>query len=251
MKITLEEVRKKCRRNNAESNNRLHWFASKFSIYFSFIFLKLRFSADQVTITFFLVGLLGSGSYAFNSIIMSIVGYILFRLHIIIDMSDGDVARFNQNFSIRGAYWDAIIHSVLNPLYYISICFSFYLQFDNNSFIIIGALLGLSSSVLMAVKNNYFKAMLFNGMSLTKNVTLDSPVEKKLNIKKNIKYKSIYFLSEILSIEGFIFLTVFVRLFDKELFAYILLFIYFFSNILITAVKFYQFSYNGKTFTKS
>ena len=67
---------------------------------------------------------------------MSIVGYILFRLHIIVDMSDGDVARFNQNFSIRGAYWDAMIHSVLNPLYYISICFSFlgnsYLSnFDN------------------------------------------------------------------------------------------------------------------------
>ena len=249
MKITLEEVRKKCRRNNTESNNRLHWFASKFSIYFSFIFLKLRFSADQVTITFFLVGLLGSGSYAFNSIIMSIVGYILFRLHIIIDMSDGDVARFNQSFSIRGAYWDAVIHSILNPLYYIFICFSFYLQFDNNLFIVIGALLGLSSSVLMAVKNNYFKAMLYNGIDLNKKASASD--FKKNTTLENMKFKLIYVLSEILSVEGFVFLTVFVRLLDIELLAYILLSIYFFSNILITAVKFYQFSYTGKSFTKA
>ena len=250
-KITLINVKEGCRRKNSEANNKLHWFSSKFSIYFSYIFIKLRFTADQVTIIFFLIGLFGVFSYGFNSLSLSILGYMLFRLHIIIDMSDGDVARFNQSFSIRGAYWDAVIHAILNPLYYIFICFSFYLQFDNNLFIVIGALLGLSSSVLMSVKNNYFKAMLSNGMSLTKNVVLDSPVEKKPNIKKNIKYKSIYFLSEILSIEGFIFLAVFVRLFDKELFAYILLFIYLFSNILITAVKFYQFSYNGKTFTKA
>ena len=167
-KTSLSDVKKGCKRKNAEANNKLHWFSSKFSIYLSYVFIKLRFTADQVTIIFFLVGLLGVFSFGLNSLPLSILGYLLFRLHIIIDMSDGDVARFNQSFSIRGAYWDAVIHSILNPLYYIFICFSFYIQFDNVLFILIGPLLGLSSSVLMAVKNNYFKAMLYNGLALNK-----------------------------------------------------------------------------------
>ena len=52
-KIYLKEVKKRCKRENSIANNRLHWFSSNFSIYFSYVFLKLRFSADFVTVLFF------------------------------------------------------------------------------------------------------------------------------------------------------------------------------------------------------
>ena len=244
MKLTLNETREKCKRKDNKLNNKLHWLSSKFSIYFSFFFLKLRLSADQVTIIFFLIGLIGALLFTFNSIILSVIAYIMFRLHIIIDMSDGDVARFNQSYSIRGAYWDAVIHSIVNPLYYVFISYSFYVQFNNDIFLILGAFSGISSSVLMAVKNNYYKAMLFNKISLE---------DKKNNhLKvKNFKFFILFTLSEIMSIEGFVLLTVLVRLIDIELLAFILVFAYIGFNILISLVKFYQFSYSGKTFTKS
>lgn len=244
MKLTLNETRDKCKRKDNKLNNKLHWFSSKFSIYFSFFFLKLKLSADQVTIIFFLIGLVGALLFTFNSIILSVIAYIMFRLHIIIDMSDGDVARFNQSYSIRGAYWDAIIHSIVNPLYYVFISYSFYVQFDNDIFLILGAFSGISSSVLMAVKNNYYKAMLFNKISLE---------DKKNNhLKvKNFKFFILFTLSEIMSIEGFVLLTVLVRLIDIELLAFILVFAYLGFNILIGAVKFYQFSYKGSAFSKS
>jgi phosphatidylglycerophosphate synthase len=175
---------------------------------------------------------------------MSVIGYVLFRLHIIIDMSDGDVARFNKSFSIRGAYWDAVIHSIVNPLYYVFISYSFYHQFDNDFFMILGALAGVSSSILMAVKNNYYKAMLFN------NETLKTKKENNLQ-NKSLKFKLFFLMSEFLSIEGFILLTILIRFLEIEFLGLILLLGYIGANLLIASIKFYQLSYTGSYQTKS
>ena len=238
MKITLKETKEKCKRKNSEANNKLHWFSSKFSIYFSYFFLKLKLTADQVTIVFFCVGLMGSFLYSSISLISSFIGYIMFRLHIIIDMSDGDVARFNKSYSIRGAYWDAVIHSILNPLYYILILYSFYIQFDSITFLILGSFAGLSSSILMGVKNNHYKAMFLN------NETSKAKKEEKLQ-KRDWKFRLFFISSEILSIEGFVFLTLLVKYLDVELLAIILSVCYISANLLISAMKFYELSYNG------
>lgn len=244
IKITLKNVKERCKRENSEANNKLHWFSSKFSIYFSYLLIKLRITADQATIMFFILGLLGSVFYSFNSIELSILGYIFFRLHIIVDMSDGDIARFNKSYSIRGAYWDSVIHSIVNPTYYILIAYSFFLQFDDTIFLILCAFIGLSSSVLMSVKNNYYKAMLFNKKELE---------VKKVNeiTSKSWRFKIFFFVSEALSIEGFILLTLVIRFLDIKILALFLLALYICANILASCIKFYQLSYKGSYQTKS
>ena len=242
--IDFRAFKARCQRKDYLVNNANHWFSSNFSVYFSYFFFRIKLSADQVTIVFFLVGLFGSFFYSFNSIIFSILGYLLFRLHIIIDMSDGDIARFNQSFSIRGAYWDAVIHSIVNPCYYVLISFSFYLQFNNDLFLILGGFTGMSSSVLMAVKNNYYKAMLLN------NEPYKNKHVKNLS-KTSLKFKLFFLVSEVLSIEGFVLLTVCVRSLNIESTAIALILLYLGSNTLISAVKFYQLSYKGYYMTKS
>jgi len=153
-------------------------------------------------------------------------------------MSDGDVARFNQSFSIRGAYWDAVIHSILNPLYFVFISYSFFIQFNNNIFLILGAFMGVSSSVLMGVKNNYYKAIFSNEVS-------SNPIKNISSVNKSLISKLFSLVSEGLSIEGFVLLTVVVRFIDKELLAIILLLLYLSSNLLVSTVKFYLLSYKG------
>lgn len=243
-KVYLKEVKRRCKRENAVANNRLHWFSSKLSIYFSYVFLKLRFSADLVTIIFFILGLIGAFLFSCNSVVSSLFAYVFWRLHIIVDMSDGDVARFNKSFSIRGAYWDAVIHSILNPLYFIAISYSFFLQFDNNIFLIFGCFTGLSCSVLMGIKNNFYKAKFFNK-------EIYSPgIEKKSN-SNNLLGKLFFVLSETLGIEGFLFLTMIVRIIDIESFGIGLLVAYFIFNSLIGGIKFYNLSYFGYYRTKN
>lgn len=241
MKVTFDEVIRRCKRDNYESNNRLHWFSSKFSLYFSYLFIRLGMSADTVTAVFFILGFIGALLFNSTTIFLSILGYIFFRLHVIIDMSDGDVARFHKSFSIRGSYWDSVIHSILNPLYYMSISFSYYFIFGELIFLIITPFIVLSSSLVMAVKNNFFKALYFNKKNENKSQNKMSP----------IKYKLYYFLSEIISIEGFILTAVFVKFIKQYELAIFQLIFFLISNIFVACLKFYNYSYRGSTFSKS
>jgi len=161
--FTLDEVKLKARRNNNDSNKRLHFFASHFSIYFSWLFLNLRLSANAVTGIFFITGLCGAVLFSYSDPVFVIIAYSLWRLHIIFDICDGEVARFTQKFSINGAYWDYMIHSVLYPLTYASICFALYKKFNNDTFLILAAFGSIIVSQTLSVKNNYYRAMLFNG----------------------------------------------------------------------------------------
>jgi len=161
--FTLDEVKLKARRNNNDSNKRLHFFASHFSIYFSWLFLNLRLSANAVTGIFFITGLCGAVLFSYSDPVFVIIAYSLWRLHIIFDICDGEVARFTQKFSINGAYWDYMIHSVLYPLTYASICFALYKKFNNDTFLILAAFGSIIVSQMLSVKNNYYRAMLFNG----------------------------------------------------------------------------------------
>ena len=235
--IKFKEFKKRCNRIDQKINDRNHWFSSKFSIYFSYVFVLIGFSANQVTLLFFLTGLLGAFLFSFSSLEMTLFGYVLYRLHIIFDMCDGDVARFNNSFSINGIYWDSMIHSVLNPLFYAFITFSFYIQFSNHIFLIICPFISLSSSILMAVKNNYFKALLLTNEALPKKLKRD----EKLNLFK----KTFNFFAEILSIEGFVFFSIFVKYFVSETGAIFFLFAFMFFNFTISLYKFYNLSIKG------
>ena len=101
--------------------------------------------------------------FSYSDPVFVIIAYSLWRLHIIFDICDGEVARFTQKFSINGAYWDYMIHSVLYPLTYASICFALYKKFNNDTFLILAAFGSIIVSQTLSVKNNYYRAMLFNG----------------------------------------------------------------------------------------
>ena len=175
-KISLFEVRAKSKRANAEINNRIHWFSSKFSIYFSYMFINIGFSADRVTNLFFLAGFFGAVYVKYP-----IISYLLWRLHIILDMSDGDIARFNGSYSIRGKYWDRLNHSVINPAYCFFIGLNFFNKYDDILYLYLGALMMFSQSFILNSK--YFiesdysevKFRISNNMILTrlKNVIVD------------------------------------------------------------------------------
>ena len=91
--------------------------------------------------------------------------------------------------------------------------------------------MGVSSSVLMGVKNNYYKAIFSNEGS-------SNPIKNKTSVNKSIKAKLFLIITETLSIEGFVLITVLVRFIDKEFLAIILLLIYL-NNQLIYIIYIY------------
>ena len=147
--VSLLEVREKTKRSNAVINNRIHWFSSKLSIYFSYFFINIGLSADRITNLFLLTGVVGAIYVNYP-----VISYLLWRLHIILDMSDGDVARFNQSFSIRGKYWDRINHSLINPGYCFFVGLNFYNKYDYDLFLYLGVMMMFLQSFV--INSKYF-----------------------------------------------------------------------------------------------
>lgn len=235
--IAFNEVKRASARKNDTANRRLHFFASRFSLYFSWVFINLGLSANQVTGIFFLVGLTGSFFFLSSEPLFILIGYVLWRLHIIFDLCDGDVARYTQKFSINGAYWDYMIHSVLYPMYFIAASVSAYYRFDSEIFLFIGSFGGVLVSQILAVKNNYYRAMLFNGKALLKPSSSES---LKRNIVKEI-------VMHIMSFEGFLAVVTLSGLLGlSEVLVLIVFLVYLAIFASLVGAKFYLFSVNGE-----
>jgi len=222
-KISLAEVRESSRRSNSEANNRIHWFSSKFSIYFSYIFINIGISADRITNLFLVAGVFGAIYVQYP-----VVSYLLWRVHIILDMSDGDIARFNQSFSSRGKYWDRLNHSIINPLFCFFIGNNFFTFYSDITYLYLGVILMFFQFLLLNVKYYQFgdsqsirnKISGWNFGQILKNIFLD-----------------------LLSMEGVIlFLVLFARLIPEPL---VLLIFYFYIVLffIFAGIKFHAFSY--------
>lgn len=236
--IILNEVKKRAKKKNNDSFKKLFFFSSRFSIYFSWVFLNIGFNANQVTVVFFLTGLLSSLFFLSFDPLYILVGVILWRLHILFDLCDGEVARFNQSFSINGAYWDYMIHAVLFPMCFFSITYALSQHFSNPQFLIVGAIGSIVLSLMLAVKNNYYRAMLFSDERLDISKSAQQIHKVKYSLKDIILYVT-SFDAMIIIYLIFCLIGASQYLFFGLLVCYILFF------FILGAVKFFLFSRDG------
>jgi len=135
------EFKASAMRADNKINNRIHFFSHYFSVYFAYLLYRLTFTPYQASFLFFLTGI--ASSY-FLSIEYILVSYLLWRLHIILDMADGDIARATERFSELGHRIDMLAHSIINPM----IIFFLIELVSNNT------TLAIISSFLSVIINN-------------------------------------------------------------------------------------------------
>lgn len=97
----------------------------KLSIYLTGLFVCLRFSANMVSLLGIIVGLSGVSLFALSpNVKLHFAGVILLQISVVIDYSDGEVARYRRyqadpgkaESNISGAYIDNMGHFILLPL---------------------------------------------------------------------------------------------------------------------------------------
>lgn len=101
----------KAQRNDATENDSTHFFSRNFAGSSAFLFYKLNATPNMVTFYFLIVGMCSSLAFNFS---MPILAYICWRLHIIIDMADGSLARATQTFSKSAVGFDRTNHIIIN-----------------------------------------------------------------------------------------------------------------------------------------
>lgn len=80
-------------------------------------------TANQVTTSMILIGVIGCLLFAFGSYWCSIIGIGLIHFHIILDHVDGPIARARNSRSLKGVYIERVGHDLIFTLFFYCIAF--------------------------------------------------------------------------------------------------------------------------------
>ena len=156
------------------SNDKTHFFSSLASNQIAYFLYKLNLTPNMATFLFLFLGVSSGLSLIFDAYMAS---YLLWRLHIIVDMADGIIARATSRFSKSAMGFDRSNHIIINLLF----------------------LSGASASV-----NHYIQYFLICSFLLTYMFSRNYFTEKQGTM--SFTYKKIV-LKNVIGLEGFVFLS--------------------------------------------
>lgn len=94
-----------------------HWagrlYMRRLSPYVSWLAVRAGISANALTFLMIVVGLAGAGLIALPATAAALGGAALVQAYLLLDCSDGEVARWHRAESVRGVYLDRLGHYVV------------------------------------------------------------------------------------------------------------------------------------------
>jgi phosphatidylglycerophosphate synthase len=126
-----------------------HALVRKVSIYSTWLLLHTPISANGVTVLFLLSGVLAGGIFALGTQAAWVIGTLFVWFSILMDFSDGEVARFRQESSWFGDYFEETVHSVISAAMYVGISIGVWREEPGNPWIFVFAMLALGSTLII------------------------------------------------------------------------------------------------------
>jgi phosphatidylglycerophosphate synthase len=91
-----------------------HWagrlYMRKVSPWATWVFARLGWSPNAVTLAFIVCGIAAGVALAFGGLITAIIAFVLIQGYLLFDCSDGELARWSNRTSATGIYLDGIGH---------------------------------------------------------------------------------------------------------------------------------------------
>ena len=206
---TISELRLICQnsRTGVKDDELGLWkdFLNKFyyfiSIYFTWILIRLRFTANGVTILSGIIAIIGGYLISLDNRILILLGFILFHIFAILDMCDGEVARYNKSSSINGQFLDWFMHFIYSFGFVGGLSLYVILKVDSVALIII-ALISLAVSLFDKV----ITSATWTAIIWTKLRRFNNP--NKLNFDEKKEY-TLYSVNKIYKLVRFLFYHLF------------------------------------------
>ena len=151
-------------RVDSAANDNGHYFSHHFASSFAFFFYKLGVSPNFVTWCFFALGCTSAILLWHN---YPILAFLAWRLHIIVDMADGTLARATKTFSKSADGFDRSCHIVINT----SVLFA-CTQLIHNDLVLLAILISFYLSYFFS-RNYYLGKAKTHEFSLGKNILKD------------------------------------------------------------------------------
>ena len=129
----IKELREKCQPRPEIVQ---YWMSKyvyrKISIYFTWLFLKLRFSANFVTLLSLIPGIIGFIFLSTGDKHGYLIGSFMMGLFLLIDFCDGEVARYNNDNTMTGLFIELVCHYIVNFFIYFGLTIGLYRNYENN-----------------------------------------------------------------------------------------------------------------------
>lgn len=118
------------------------------SIYLTWIILHTRMTANQVTVLEVMVSSGGSLFFLFKDPLYWVLGFLVLQVSIILDCTDGEVARYRKTFSHRAEQYGHIVKDIFLHAF---VTIGLYFIFNHFIILILGILTILCRSYLFVV----------------------------------------------------------------------------------------------------
>ena len=157
----------------------------KISIYFTWFCLVLRMSANQVTILSGLIAILGGFLISFESIYITLMGGLCFHIFAILDMSDGEVARYRDQGGVEGHYLDWFMHFITPTALVMGLFLSSAGSLDNKILLILGLIAVVVPLLSKSVQNAGWTVIVWTILRDKKSGNLSTFKLSQSKIKQN------------------------------------------------------------------
>ena len=187
-----------------------HYFARKIAFLLLPIFLKLRVSANQVSILAVITGIVAAILIIMGDFWIILLGAILMQVWLILDKIDGFVARYRKMESLFGKFLEEFSGSLIAALFFSSIGvaaskFPGFLPFSLSPYLFI--ILGILTSFFVIFRHlifRHFEAVFFKEKEIKSESLFTSGALSNF-YKIAIKFSGIYNLAQPLLLLAIIF----------------------------------------------
>lgn len=136
---------------------------------FTLLFIKIGFSPNQLTYMMIACGILGGAAVAVTphgvaGLVWAIAGAVLIQAYLLLDCSDGEVARFRKRTSVAGVYLDRIGHYMSEVALLAGLGVRAQGAFQNGGYIELGLLAALGAALIKAETDNVVVARAKSGL---------------------------------------------------------------------------------------
>lgn len=162
---SIREMRQVCQQRVLNKKGKSvwagHWFnrlvTRWFSIYFTWLFVKLGISANTVTFMMILSGLAGFALSLPHLLWVNIAGAVLLLMGEVLDCVDGEVARWTKKSSLKGFYLDLVNHVLCNAPASSICALHLYSIHRQDKYLILGFAAYAMAQIRLGLKEEYYR----------------------------------------------------------------------------------------------
>jgi len=140
----------------------------QFSLPVTWLLVQTPVSANQISVLWLILGLLGVALLASGNYLLAIAGALLLQLVAVLDRVDGEVARYKHSQSMLGLFWDLAGHIFIKSFLFIGISLGVYRSHPDITVILLG--ISGASSLIIGYSLRFYKTYVFqkNGLQVSK-----------------------------------------------------------------------------------